>query len=643
VRLGRQSRAASPGRGLSRLVDSAEHWMESLPGPMLPPAGAETIRPRQTRWLLAAVAAAFGILLVRLGTLQLFNGSAFLAAAEGNRIRDEIDYAPRGTIYDRNGKILAENRPDYQLTATPYLLSRQLPERQAAYSRLAAAFGGDPAELAAQAEVKGLNYSLPILLAEHLSHQEVLRIEQELPALSGFSIDTVPVRHYRSEAGLAHVLGYVGRVSQRDLDKRDDILPTDFIGRGGVEAYYDSTLRGINGRNRVEVDALGRPVRLLAKQSAQRGSDLTLTIDYDIQVELERQLRRQMAQTGATRASAVAVDPGSGEVLAMVSLPFYDNNLFARGISTTEYRHLLENPDQPLVNKAIAGGYPSGSTIKPIVAAAALQAGVVDEHTVIVDRGAITVPNRYDSSITYTYRGWRPGGLGPMTVRRAIAMSSNIYFYTVGGGHGAQPGLGIERLSSYMKAFGLGQPTGIDLPGENDGLVPDPAWKEKAKGEGWFLGDTYNMSIGQGDLKVSVLQMTLADMAIGNGGQLPRPHVVKSVNGLPRLLAPARRVPVDPANLQIVREGMHEMIYRGPYCACRFAPIPVEIAGKTGTAETDRSGPQTHPHSWFIAYAPWDRPQIAVGIMVEQGGRSINAINPAVGLLERYFAGAAGR
>lgn len=622
-------------------LSDAEAWMQNLVRPIAldERATARQYRPR-LKLVFLVIGLVFGVLSLRLMSLQLLTGERYLLAAEGNRIRDDIAYAPRGTIYDRHGRVLAHNGADYQLSVTPYLLPRDAADRQIAYNELAPLLGLSASALQTQAEAEGLAYNLPILIADHLSHEQMLKIEQSLPGLVGFTVDTVPVREYAAEAGLAHVLGYVGRVNKADLASRQDILPTDFVGRSGVEQQYDSALRGRNGRSRVEVDALGRPIRLLAKQTAQTGTDITLTIDYNLQVELERQLRAQMQTTGATRASSVMLDPETGEVLAMVSIPYYDNNRFVRGLTQADYDALVNDPDQPLINRVIASAYPSGSTIKPLVASAALQEQVVTDQTVIVDRGAITIPNQYDPSIIYTFRGWRAGGLGPMTLRRAIAMSSNIYFYTVAGGYGDVRGLGAGRLTSYYRQFGLGEKSGIDLPGELAGRVPDPEWKERTFHEPWFLGDTYNIAIGQGELKVTPLQITLANLAIANGGRLLQPRVLKAIHraGEPALEPQVRRhLPIDVDYLNVVREGMHEMIYQGAYSPARFTSIPVEIAGKTGTAETDKINPDSQPHAWFVAYGPWDRARVGLGLMVEQGEKSANALNPAIATLSYYF------
>lgn len=593
---------------------------------------SNNFRPRVTLTAWLAFIILLGVV-GRIVSLQLISGGEYSVAAQSNRIRDKIAYAPRGNVYDRNGILLASNQPDFQVSVIPYLLPVDEIDREQVYNKLAEILDLDFQIIKTNAEKEGLGSALPVLIAEHLSHEESLIVEQHLPELQGISVDVVPVRKYKSEAGLAHILGYVARVNPGDLERRKDLIPTDYVGRTGVEAQYDSRLRGENGRSRLEVDAIGRPLKLLGRVNPKNGNDLHLTIDYDLQIFLEQSLRNHMQQSGSTKASAIAMHPKTGEVLAMVSIPFYDNNLFSKGISTNDYEVLINNPDKPLINKVIAGAYPSGSTIKPILASAALQEKVVQPDTVIVDRGQIVVRSIYDPSATFIFRGWRPQGLGPMTATRAIAMSSNIYFYTVGGGHESIKGLGIEKMAHYYREFGLGAKSGIDLPGETAGRVPDPDWKKKAKGENWVLGDTYNTSIGQGDLLVSPLQITLANMTVANGGKLVKPRLIKNA---PTVIK--REVQVSSDVNAVVREGMRQMIYEGPFGIHRFSNVPVTMAGKTGTAETDKLDPEAQPHAWFVSFAPYDDPEIMLGIMINEGQGSTVAVSPAVETLSYFFS-----
>jgi penicillin-binding protein 2 len=378
------------------------------------------------------------------------------------------------------------------------------------------------------------------------------------------------------------------------------------------------------------VDALGRPVRVIEQQEPTPGEDIYLSIDYNLQKTLAIAMKSQMKKSKTTKASGVAVDPEDGQLLAMVSLPDYDSNLFAKGISDKSFNSLNNNPNQPLFNKALTGGYTTGSIIKPLVASAALQEKVVTPSTVIVDSGALTLPGGY------TFLGWRPGGLGPMNVRSAIAWSSNIYFYTVGGGYGPIQGLGEKRLTSYYRMFGLGERTGINLPNESYGRVPDNDWKLANKGEPWYQGDSYNIAIGQGDLLISPLQITMAEAAIANNGELLIPQIER---GAPKVVK--RVLDVDKANLQIVREGMRQVLTGGTTCECLFDGMPVKVAGKTGTAETNTPGGK-RPHAWFTAYAPYSAtaktPTILATVLIEEGeGGSAYAAPAIAETFKTYF------
>lgn len=590
--------------------------------------------------MLMFVILLFMLIASRLFYMQVLAGGRYLELANGNRVRENISYAPRGRVLDRNGKVLAENSVTFQLSCIPYLLESDKNNQEEVFKMVGNIINVDPQALRETVFSKGEEHPLPVLVKENLDHQTAIALEQIIPRAKGFAVDSVPSRKYVADAGLAHILGYTGRVSEDDMkaDNTNKLLATDFIGKAGIEKQYDTILRGGNGFERTEVDSLGRPVRFLAQKPALKGNDITLTIDYDVQVRLEREIVAQMQKSKTTKGAGVVLSPETGEILAMVSIPYYDNNLFAGGISESEYSSLVNDPRQPLLNKAIGEGYTTGSTIKPVVAVSALQEKVVTPETVIVDRGQIAVTSVYQPGASFIFRGWRPGGLGPMNVRSAIAMSSNIYFYTVGGGHENIQGLGVDRLTSYYRKFGLGELSGIDLPDEFIGRVPDSTWKEKNKGEPWYVGDTYNISIGQGDILVTPLQLTLADMSIANGGYLLQPYLLKNVDGQEVGKRTVKReVPIDKGNINIVREGMRQVVTNGTTCECIFKNVPVKVAGKSGTAETS-TGDKSKPHAWFTAYAPYDKPEVMATVIIEQGSGGSQYSAPAIsGAMETYF------
>lgn len=559
------------------------------------------------------------ILSTQLFNLQIVNGTRFAGLADGNRLRSKISYAQRGRILDRRGIVLAENVPSFQLSATPYQLPDSPGDREGLYQLVAGYIGASNEVVKETIEAKGIDYTQPILVAENLNYQQALQLEQKLPNLSGLSLDAIPIRHYKSDSGLSHILGYVGRVSDKDLLQTPGLKPVDFIGKDGIEASYDSLLRGQNGIIETEVDAQGRPIRTLAEQTTRPGQDIVLSIDYGLQQELASAISEQMQRANVTKASGVAIDPRSGEVLAMVSLPDFDNNQFSQGISANELRALTDNELSPLTNKAISASYPSGSIIKPMHLTAALQENVVNEQTVIVDSGKIVVPSQFDPSVSYTFNGWNPAGLGPMNARRAIAMSSDIYFYHTGGGFQNFKGLGVERLTDYYRQFGLGQHTGIDLPGESAGLIPSPKWMQEVHGREWVTGDTYNISIGQGDIRVSPLQMATATAALLNEGKVVAPHIFNSTtNGESKMDVKYNgQVKAKSEYLKVAREGMRQVI-GGTTSTATFAAVPVPVAGKSGTAETDPTT-KRRSHAWYVAYAPYDTAELVFSVLLEEG------------------------
>lgn len=583
-----------------------------------------------------AVMAIFVLFLWQLLQLQFVQGGRLFDIAEGNRIRSRVIYAQRGNIYDRNGETLASNSASFQLIVTPYSLSKVEAERNELYQAIARITHNSAENVRVKVEQHGLEHVLPVLVDDRVEHEQMLQLKQYLKPDSAFRLDEVPIRRYDNGGALAHIVGYTGRIDNYDLEKNPSLYPIDFIGRSGVEAYYDSYLRGENGFEQVEVDALGRPVRTLARKDAIPGNDLYLTIDSKVQKELVKQMQVEMKNAESKKASATAINPNTGEILALVSLPAYDNNLFSHGISEKDYAALIKNKLEPLYNSAISGAYPSGSTIKPVVAAAALEEKVVDENTIIIDTDSISVGS-------FSFHSWRPGGLGPKNVRGAIAWSSNIYFMTVGGGYGKVNGIGVDKLTDYYRQFGFGALSGIDLPGEVAGTVPDRAWKQEHRGEGWYIGDTYNISIGQGDFRTSTLQLASAHSVIANGGTLYRPYVGKKVVSRSGETiyevgsTKVRNVSISKKNLSIAREGMRETITNGATCSCTFENVGVNVAGKSGTAETDPNS-KRKSHAWYSAFAPFESPEIVISTLLEEGQKGSGYAAPPISkAMEFYF------
>lgn len=592
----------------------ASVWM----GQLLPRGmGVNTIPDAAVKRTPIVIMAVIGmvilvVLTMQLLHLQLVEGERLRGMAEGNRIRERITYAPRGEITDRNGKVLASNTASYQLAATPYLLPEAGEERRVIYREIAATIDSlSVSDITNTIQEEGLGSPEQVVLEDGISHETALQLEYQLPEWKGMAVESIPVRDYESEAALAHILGYVGRVSSGDLDKNPDLNPNGFVGKHGIEKQYDGRLRGQDGVVETEVDALGRPLRTLRETDTRAGEDIALSIDYQLQMQFTQSLRKYINERDVESGAGVIMHPETGEVLAMASVPSFDNNAFQTGISSERYRQLLEDPKQPMLNRAISGAYPTGSTIKPITLMGALETGVVNENTIIHDRGAITVTSQYDPGASFTFEGWDPSGLGPMNARRAIAMSSNIYFYTVGGGHGNFEGMGVEALTRYYTMFGLGSDSGIDLPNASEGLIPTPEWKREQTGESWYVGDTYNLSIGQGDLQASPIQMARAYAALINGGRLVSPHLVSPEQE-------EQQIDVSQDNLQVAQEGMRQVVSGGGTTSpAVFADVGVDVAGKSGTAET--APDMRDPHAWYVAYAPYEDPELVSAVIVEEG------------------------
>lgn len=509
---------------------------------------------------------------------------------------------------------------------------------------------------------------LPVPLVDNIPRDTALFLEERRLDFPGILVQTEPLRRYPTGKVTAHVVGYIGRINAAELaannpDPRSGqpvrYLESDRIGKVGAEAAYEEILRGQLGLAEIQVDASGHPVGApRSLQEAIPGHDIVLTLDTDLQENAAKILQQGIIDANAKRRSyyrpiysgvAVAMDPRNGQILAMVSLPTYDNNPFVQGMTEEEFRTLIENPQNPLINRAISGEYPVGSTFKLVVAGAGLQEGVITPQTLIWDRGAILVPNRYDPKLPpQVFPCWTRWGHGRINVVTALQVSCNVFFFTVAGGTPEaqyEDGLGIQRLERYAHAYGYGVPTHLGFPGEADGLIPTPQWKEEALGEVWVQGDLYNMAIGQGNILATPLQSLGAIATIANGGTRYRPQlllrVLDSQGRAVQEFAPIveQQLPIDPQYLAVIREGLRKSCAEGPnYYARDNAVVP--IAGKTGSAEY---GPFLKPgdrqtHSWFVAFAPYDDPQIALVVMVEGGGNASTVSVPiATDILNYYF------
>lgn len=578
---------------------------------------------RRLRVLNAVIFALLGALVVRLWQIQVLQGAHYLRQSEENRIRDYTITAPRGVIYDRRGRPLVSNRPAFTVAVLPLELTRP----DAVLPHLAAILGMPLLEVESRLQAGRARPFEPVRIRRDVGAAMVARIEENRLDLPGVIILAEPVRHYLYRELGAHVLGYVGEISEAELQQRraQGYRPGDLIGKAGVERAYESVLRGTDGRLRMEVDALGRPLRVLQRVPAIPGRAIALTLDLDLQRAAYDGLLALRAEGGtlAVRSGAVvALDPRNGEILALESMPSYDPNLFAIGISATDWERLSTDRLRPLLSRAAGAAFEPGSVFKIVTAMAALEEGIVTRTSTFSAPGYFRLGNWVFRDL----RAW-----GTVNFITGIANSINVVFYTLGYR------LGGERLAAYALKMGLGERTGVDIPGEVAGTMPSPSTKQQLVGEPWYPGDAVNMSIGQGAVTVTPLQVARMVATIANGGTLLQPRVLKLTYDRDRTAEPAvtvvqRRDLYSPQALAVVREGLRAVVERG---TGRAAAMPtVEIAGKTGSAEN----PRGRPHAWFAGYAPAGAPRIVVVAFAEHGYRGGLSAAPVVRrILEAAF------
>jgi len=543
--------------------------------------------------------------------------------------------AERGVIYDRNSNQLVFNRPGFDLVADTRYLPESETDKTKVIKEVSQIVGVNFEELKKKIE-ESEEFLVPIF--SNLSHQNLIILETKIGDLPGFKILNNTIREYKDGDDFSHLLGYTGKIRGEELRGDPEFYSiSDYVGRDGLEKSYETVLRKNPGKLQVEKDALGNEVSSKVIQLPEPGKNLVLWLDSGLQKKIKEELERELENVGSKKGVAIALDPKTGGVLAMVSLPSFDNNLFQKSSDPQIIKDLLENPLSPLFNQVISGTFPTGSTIKPLIASAALEEKIISPEKKIYDPGFIEVPHRYNPEIVYRFLDWTVHGW--VDLRKAIAESCNVYFYTVGGGYEDQKGLGPTRIKKYLELFGWGAKTGIDLPGESEGFVPDPSWKKEAKGENWWDGDTYHLSIGQGDLSITPLQVVTAFAAIANGGKLLKPQVVQKIvdsnkNVIEEIKPEVIRENfIDPENLQIVREGMRGAVFYGS--SAILGDLAVKAAAKTGTAETSK---EEIYHNWVTVFAPYEDPQIVLTVMIEDvKGMQPAAARVAKPVLEWYF------
>ena len=583
---------------------------------------------RRLVWLQWGVVLVFLLLISGFWRLQILDPEYYTRLAERNHIKELPIPAPRGRILDRNGRVLVDNYPSFSIVAQ-WGDSKKLEEH---LTGIAEGLGMEPAELARRIESARRKAPLrPILVREKASWQDVAFIEAHRSEYPGLDLMTVQTRLYPPNAFAAHLLGYVGEVSENDLDLPELALlePGDSVGKAGIERQYSDILQGTDGARRVVVNTFGTEMAVLDARSPTPGKDLRLTIDYDLQAVAEQGFQEE---SGAL----IALDPRTGEVLALVSRPTFDPNLFTSGISRQDWVRLVTDPNNPLVNRAIQAQLAPGSIFKIILASAALESGVAREDTSFYCPGGASFYGRY-------FKCWQTKGHGRVNLHQAIVHSCDVFFYNLG------KNLGVERIADYAGQFGLGRRTGIDLPHEEVGTVPSPEWKERVFREEWYAGETISLAIGQGALTVTPLQVAYSTGGIASGGYFARPRLVLpqelAARGRKVLPGAGVRVALQEATVAAVTDALYGVVNEGG-TGGRARIAGLDVGGKTGTAQiasieaartAREAGLRLRDNAWFVGLAPRRNPEIVVVVLYQGGEHGYLAAPLARDVIKTYF------
>ncbi len=568
------------------------------------------------------------VLFFRVGYLQIVKGSSYGLIAQSNRSRHIPIPAQRGIISDRFGTPLVSNVPKFSLHILPYLIPKDETLRRDFAGLISEILLKSKEEVLIDVREAAGSPDRELMLYDNISPAEAIMLSVRASSMPALQVVSGIKRSYQNKdiplESLSHIIGYEGKITREEYTNRraSGYQPTDYIGKQGIEAGFESVLRGQKGDKVLEVDARGIGLTTLSEVAPVSGSEIKLSIDLQLQRVAEDALKNAMRINGKDRGSVIVEDVGSGEILALVSLPGYDNEAFSHGIKTEEFKKILDDPRHPLISRAISGLYPSGSVIKPIYALAGLEEEVITKDTTVLSKGGLQVGKWF-------FPDWKAGGHGTVNVKDAIANSVNTFFYILGGGYEDRQGLGVDRLEKWLKLFGFGAKLGIDIPAEASGFIPTPKWKQERKGEQWYIGDTYNLSIGQGDLLISPLQIVNAIASIANGGTRFVPHLLHAtkssgdkdfMRGQGQI---AGTLPARDDYFKIIQEGMRETVLAGS--ARSLQGISLNVAGKTGTAQSVAGHDS---HAWFTGFAPFEKPEIALVVLVDEGGEGSSVAVP---------------
>ena len=584
------------------------------------------------RWILRIFAiAVFGLLFLLLGRsfqMQIIDGETYQSLAARNRSIIRPTEVLRGVIYDSKGNQLVQNSVTFDISVN----KSKIKDKDSVKTSLSEVLDLPESELSErlkEIEDEGV-------LVKGIDHEQAVIIDIRADDMEGVSLDRTVERSYDHGKYLAHLLGYTGKVSREELNENPGKYTLhDYTGKSGLEKQYEDVLAKNRGSFELEVDAAGN-VKDREEFEVEPGNNLELWLDADLQKKITESTEEVLEDIGSSKASVIALDPNTGGVLASVSIPNYDNNVFSRTGDKELLNQFLTDQDGVFYNRAVEMDYPAGSVIKPLLAAGALEEGIISPQKQIHSPGYLEIPNPWDPTNPTRMMDFQAHGWTDM--RRALAVSSNVYFYTIGGGHDGQEGLGIRRMKNYLNLFGWGSRTGVDLPSETAGRIPDPEWKEENVGLNWTLGDTYNTSIGQGYLSITPMQVAVSYAGLVNGGRILQPKIVRSIKENGKLIEEieptvVREGFISEENLEVVKEGMRLTVEEGT--ATRLSWLPVDAGAKTGTAQISKEG---HYHNWIGAFAPYDDPEIVLVVLVEEvEGITASASRIAYDVLEWYF------
>jgi len=573
--------------------------------------------------------------------LQVLEGESYLAQANQNKFIIKSIEAERGVIYDKNLKQLVFNIPQFDLICNKENLPESEKDKEIILKEISLVLERDYEGLKEEIE-KSVDSS--IIVFKDLDRRTLIILQTKIKELTGFEVRKTLTRDYKDGEFFSHLLGYMGKIKREELKKAPEFYSIlDYVGRDGLENYYEEILRKNPGKVKIERDALGNMLSQEIEALPESGKSLVLWLDADLQKKIKEVLENKLLELGSKKGVAIALDPKTGGILGLVSLPSFDNNVFSKGDSVN-IQKVFNNPDKPLFNRVISGRYVTGSTIKPLIALAGLEEKIINPDKQINCQGKIVVEDLWNPERVWEYKDLRSHGYTDM--RKALAESCNVYFYRLGGGYKEQKGLGPTNIKKYLEMLGWQDKTGIDIPGEVNGFIPDKEWKKRVLGQGWWDGDTYHLSIGQGYLQVTPIEVVTSFLPIANNGKIFKPQIVKKIinsetGGLIEEIEPEiiKQDFLNLENIQVVREGMRQAVtgYNSPHASVTFlSSLPVTSAAKSGTAETPI---EKVYHNWITVFAPYEDPEIILTIMIED----VHGIRPATSpvayeILNWYFS-----